>query len=97
MTLDRLYLPAGQWKNIYLGNLPVRTAERPLVITNKGLTRWSATVTVNGGNTPVTYHADDVVVHGAEPRIYRATGDTTAEPGSGGGVPRARVARTTCG
>jgi Right handed beta helix region len=36
MTLDRLYLPAGQWKNVYLGNLPVRTKERPLVITNKG-------------------------------------------------------------
>jgi hypothetical protein len=35
-TLDRLYLPAGQWTNLYLGNLPDRTAERPLVITNKG-------------------------------------------------------------
>ncbi len=48
------------------------------------LTWWSATVTVNGGNTPVTYHADDVVVHGAAPTFYRATGDTTATPGSGG-------------
>src|ERR1041384_1691771 len=36
MTLDRLYLPAGEWKNVYLGNLPKRTKERPLVITNKG-------------------------------------------------------------
>jgi hypothetical protein len=35
-TLDRLYLPAGTWKNFYLGNLPTRSADRPLVITNKG-------------------------------------------------------------
>jgi hypothetical protein len=35
-NLDRLYLPAGQYKQLQLGNLPVRTAEHPLVITNKG-------------------------------------------------------------
>jgi len=35
-TLDRLYLPAGTWTNIELGNLPVRTPDRPLIITNKG-------------------------------------------------------------
>ena len=35
-TLDRLYIPAGAYKTILLGNLPVRTAERPLVITNLG-------------------------------------------------------------
>lgn len=35
-TLDRLYLPAGMYTSIELGNLPVRTADRPLVITNKG-------------------------------------------------------------
>lgn len=35
-TLDRLYLPAGEYTNIQLGNLPTRTAERPLVITNLG-------------------------------------------------------------
>ncbi len=34
--LDRLYLPAGQYTNILLGNLPDRTADRPLVITNLG-------------------------------------------------------------
>jgi len=36
MTLDRLYLPAGRYTNILVGNLPVRTADRPLVITNQG-------------------------------------------------------------
>jgi len=36
MTLDRLYLPAGQWTNILLDNLPKRSADRPLVITNQG-------------------------------------------------------------
>lgn len=35
-TLDRLYIPAGSYTNILVGNLPVRTAERPLVITNQG-------------------------------------------------------------
>ncbi|MCW5806464.1 MAG: right-handed parallel beta-helix repeat-containing protein [Deltaproteobacteria bacterium] len=35
-TLDRLYIPAGSYTNLMLGNLPVRTADRPLVITNKG-------------------------------------------------------------
>jgi len=35
-TLDRLYLSAGHYKFIKIGNLPVRSAMRPLVITNKG-------------------------------------------------------------
>ncbi|MHB8878792.1 MAG: right-handed parallel beta-helix repeat-containing protein, partial [Myxococcaceae bacterium] len=35
-TLDRLYLRAGRYKQLNLGNLPVRTAARPLVITNLG-------------------------------------------------------------
>ena len=35
-TLDRLYLPAGHWDGLWLGNLPERTAESPLVITNIG-------------------------------------------------------------
>ncbi|MEO1366133.1 MAG: right-handed parallel beta-helix repeat-containing protein, partial [Acidobacteriota bacterium] len=35
-TLDRLYLPAGHWSALLLGNLPTRTADRPLVITNLG-------------------------------------------------------------
>lgn len=35
-TLERLYIPAGQYKTILLGNLPERTPERPLVITNLG-------------------------------------------------------------
>jgi hypothetical protein len=35
-TLDRLYIPAGKYKTILLANLPERSAERPLVITNLG-------------------------------------------------------------
>ncbi len=35
-TLDRLYLPAGHWSALLLGNLPQRTAQHPLVITNLG-------------------------------------------------------------
>jgi hypothetical protein len=35
-TLDRLYIPAGQYTNFLVGNLPDRTADRPLVITNRG-------------------------------------------------------------
>ncbi len=35
-TLDRLYLPAAHYRNILLGNLPQRSAERPLVLTNLG-------------------------------------------------------------
>lgn len=35
-TLDRLYIPAGHYKFLRIGNLPQRTADRPLVITNSG-------------------------------------------------------------
>lgn len=35
-TLDRLYLSAGHYKLIKIGNLPIRSRTRPLVITNKG-------------------------------------------------------------
>ena len=35
-TLDRLYLPAGHYKFIQIGNLPERSPERPLSITNQG-------------------------------------------------------------
>jgi hypothetical protein len=34
-NLDRLYIPAGEYAFVRLGNLPERTPERPLVITNK--------------------------------------------------------------
>ena len=33
-TLDRLYIEAGQYKFIRIGNLPNRNASRPLIITN---------------------------------------------------------------
>lgn len=34
--IDRLYVPAGHYKQLNLGNLPDRDAAHPLVITNKG-------------------------------------------------------------
>jgi len=34
--LDRLYIPAGKYKLLNLGNLPIRDPARPLVITNLG-------------------------------------------------------------
>lgn len=42
--LDRLYLPAGEYDSIYLGGLPERSAERPLVVTN-----WGGQVKIGGG------------------------------------------------
>lgn len=35
-TLDRLFIPAGVYTNMNIGNLPERDASRPLVITNQG-------------------------------------------------------------
>lgn len=35
-TLDRLYIPAGQYTSLSLGNLPERDPASPLVITNMG-------------------------------------------------------------
>ncbi|HVU03679.1 MAG TPA: right-handed parallel beta-helix repeat-containing protein [Polyangiaceae bacterium] len=35
-NLDRLYVPAGEYEEFNLGNLPTRTADHPLVITNQG-------------------------------------------------------------
>lgn len=35
-TLERLYLPAGSYQELQLGNLPARDPAHPLVITNKG-------------------------------------------------------------
>ena len=35
-TLDRLYIPAGQYPQVRLGNLPLRSVDEPLVITNMG-------------------------------------------------------------
>lgn len=34
--LERLYIPAGEYKFIRLGNLPKRSRDKPLIITNKG-------------------------------------------------------------
>lgn len=35
-NLDRLYIPAGQYSLIRLGNLPQRSSSNPLIITNSG-------------------------------------------------------------
>lgn len=35
-TVDRLFIPAGAYPNLNIGNLPDRDASRPLIITNLG-------------------------------------------------------------
>ncbi|MBR56441.1 MAG: hypothetical protein CMH54_00115, partial [Myxococcales bacterium] len=35
-TLDRLYIPAGHYRYVSIQNLPHRTADDPLIITNRG-------------------------------------------------------------
>jgi hypothetical protein len=35
-TIDRLYIPAGHYKQFYLQNLPARDPAHPLIITNQG-------------------------------------------------------------
>lgn len=56
-TLDRLYVPAGHWAALLLGNLPSRDPSRPLVITNSGgqvkvggLGATSHAITLQGGS-----------------------------------------------
>jgi hypothetical protein len=77
-TLDRLYIPAGEYDLIYLGNLPQRDRARPLVITNRGgqvvvrTTRYGISM-VGGSGWILTGH------HDAEAR----TGDP-AFPGHAG-------------
>ncbi len=39
-TLDRLYIPAGHYKYLGISNLPDRSPDHPLVITNKGGQVW---------------------------------------------------------
>lgn len=54
-TLDRLYIPAGEYDAIWIGNLPVRSPERPLVITNHGgqvkvVPNRNAKIVIEGGS-----------------------------------------------
>ncbi|CAH1201879.1 hypothetical protein PAECIP111891_01842 [Paenibacillus allorhizoplanae] len=54
LTLERLYIPAGNYQYIKLGNLPQRTASNPLIITNYGgqvkvSGTYSYTLSIEGG------------------------------------------------
>ncbi|MEM6795774.1 MAG: right-handed parallel beta-helix repeat-containing protein, partial [Acidobacteriota bacterium] len=73
-TLDRLYLPAGEWSNLLLGNLPMRSPDRPLVITNQGgqvrIGRFGGNshpiLIFGGSNWRLTGHYDPVAQTGHE-------------------------------
>lgn len=87
-TLDRLYISAGQYGLIKIGNLPARSANRPLVITNKGGQvrvggiQWYYVFTLEGGSNWILtgeYDADaqtgDVNFPGHKGNNYSNTRD----------------------
>ncbi|MGG1551981.1 Ig-like domain-containing protein [Paenibacillus ferrarius] len=69
-TLERLYIPAGNYQYIKLGNLPQRTASNPLIITNYGgqvkvSGNYSYTLSIEGGkNWILTGKYDSVLKTG---------------------------------
>ena len=88
-NLDRLYLPAGHYAFINLGNLPVRSADNPLVISNRGgqvhiggLGHYYLFVLGGGSNWVVTGRYDpvsatgDVSYQGHRGNQYEDTRDT---------------------
>ncbi len=86
-TLDRLYLPAGQYKFLRIGNLPVRSASRPLVITNLGgqvriggLGHYYVFPIGGGSNWRLTGHYDAAA----------ATGDAAYQGHAGGAYATSR-------
>ncbi|SDU75425.1 ricin-type beta-trefoil lectin domain protein [Jiangella alkaliphila] len=70
-TLDRLYIPAGQYRSIHLGGLPDRDADRPLVITNSG-----GQVRVGGENHPYVF-----AVNGGRNWVLTGRYDAAAQTG----------------
>ncbi|HEU5075024.1 MAG TPA: right-handed parallel beta-helix repeat-containing protein [Polyangiaceae bacterium] len=71
-TLDRLYLPAGEYKSVLLAGLPQRSAERPLVITNRG-----GQVRVGGDASNYVF-----VINGGSNWVLTGRYDEEAETGS---------------
>lgn len=81
-SLDRLYLPAGEYERIQLGNLPERDASRPLVITNAGgqvraggFDAGHPMVLGGGTNWVLTGRYDPISQTGHEDFVGHATGD----------------------
>jgi hypothetical protein len=73
-TLDRLYLPAGEYQTLLIGNLPERSADRPLVITNLG------------GQVKVGGHAANYVasLSGGKNWVFTGRYDPTSKTGDAG-------------
>lgn len=70
-TLDRLYIPAGEYRSVLLGGLPDRDAKRPLVITNQG-----GQVKVGGDAANYVF-----VIHGGKNWILTGRYDAKAATG----------------
>lgn len=80
-TLDRLYLPGGNYRSVLLGGLPERSKERPLVITNRdgqvrvGGDAANYVFSINGGkNWVLTGRYDEQRQTGDEAYIGHAGG-----------------------
>ncbi|HEY6724129.1 MAG TPA: right-handed parallel beta-helix repeat-containing protein [Polyangiaceae bacterium] len=90
-TLDRLYIPAGEYRSVLLGELPERSAERPLVITNlAGQVRVGGEAAnyvfvINGGsNWVLTGRHDEAAQTGDADFPGHAQGDFAHSQGSYG-------------
>lgn len=87
-SLDRLYLPAGEYQRIHLGNLPERDSSRPLVITNSGgqvraggFDAGQPMVVGGGRNWVLTGRYDPVSRTGHEDFVGHAEGDFVGSRG----------------
>ena len=89
-TLDRLYIPAGTYNSIWLGNLPNRTAGRPLIITNYngqvvlGDTSTSKLVLEGGSNWVLTGRYDPISATGHQDFSGHAEGNYADSQGNYG-------------
>lgn len=89
-TLERLYIPAGHYDYIRLNNLPQRTAQNPLIITNYGgqveiSSDFQYTFFIGGGSHWIlTGEYDDDLKTGHENYIGHADGNYPNSAGNYG-------------
>ncbi len=85
-TLDRLYIPAGEYQTLWLGNLPTRSHDRPLVISNYGgqVIVRNKLVLRGGSNWVFTGKFDEALQIGHEDYQGHAYGQYPNSPGNYG-------------